>query len=131
MIFCLAISPFMSLVLYLAGKISKSYKHRPRLIRQSKIFLFDLFFTILLFNSFNIYVSTIVNIQSFGTQQMVPLFLSLSFCVLVPVVGIIYFFFYNRFIEFKELFDCTSKIGKFSLQISSKIKSMYPLCILI
>lgn len=131
MAFCLSLPVLTSGILYILSRCSKSYKLKPRFLKQSKIFLYDMFFTLLLFNCFNIFVSTIINIQSFKMSLSASLIFSLFLCVLVPAVGLFYGFFRKYFLEFNDTLDLTTRVFSQSLKLSSKIKSMYPLCMLI
>jgi hypothetical protein len=56
----------------------------------------------LFFNSFNIYSSLVIDIQSFGTKNLFP---SLVLALLLPAYIPIFIIFKQHFVEFNEEYD--------------------------
>ena len=131
MILFLLVPPLVWGILTLVGRNNQSYKTRPRLLRQAKIFLCEMSFSILMFNSFNIYISTIINFQEWGTNNILSLFVSMVLVLLVPAIGVLYAVYKKHFVEFTGAFGFSDFIGKLDIRLSTQIKSMYPLCIMI
>jgi hypothetical protein len=61
------ICPLMFGILYIAFHYNQSYKHKPRLKIYAKSAICEWIFTFIMFNSYNIYISLVVNLQSLGT----------------------------------------------------------------
>lgn len=64
MIFPLPIIILLSAIVMILAKKNNHYKAKPRLKRYGRAFLLELPLAILLFNSFNIYISMVIQIQS-------------------------------------------------------------------
>ena len=90
--------PFFSMPLLIIGNKSTHYKIKPRCLKYGKSFLFDIPFTILLFSSFCICTSFIVNIQYFGLDNTISFAVSLICLMILPIFTII-------FIKFREKFN--------------------------
>ena len=107
MLVILLACPLLAGILMFAGHNSNSYRNKPRLLKYGKSFLFEVPFTVLLFNSFNIYTSMVVEIQSFGESNTIPLIISIVSSLLLPGMAILFILVRSRFCEFSERFDVT------------------------
>ena len=81
----LAVCLFLALILHVVGTKSRHYKTKPRLLRYCRAFLLEFPLTILLFNSFNIYISLIVDFEYLKTQSIPALLVSLIVALLLPL----------------------------------------------
>lgn len=67
MIFVLGVCPVLFGVLTLLGNKSECYKMKPRYLKYGKAFICEVPLTILIFSSFNVYTSLIVQIQYYDS----------------------------------------------------------------
>jgi hypothetical protein len=76
------------------GNYSNHYKIKPRLLTYSKTFIFDVLFTILLVNTPNIFLSSVVSFQFYKTSNIYSFAISL-FLIFLVFVGIIFWFIFQ------------------------------------
>lgn len=61
------ICPVLFGILLLFSHYNQSYKHKPRLKLYAFASICEWIFTFVMFNSYNIYISLVIDIQSLGT----------------------------------------------------------------
>jgi hypothetical protein len=87
------ICPLMFGILFVASHHNKSYKHKPRLKLYAIASICEWIFTFIMFNCYNIYISLVVDIQSLGTAEILPLVLGLLIGLTPLIVIIVYYLF--------------------------------------
>ena len=71
MMFILLICPIFFGILMIMGKRSDCYKNKPRYFKYGMSFILEIPLTILLFNSFNIYTSLVVQINYYESEYII------------------------------------------------------------
>ena len=105
----LFIVPFISFLLIRKGERSEDCHEKPRCLKYGKSMLCEVPLTILLFNSFNVYTSLVVNIQTYKTNDLPSLIVSFITASLLPVAGGLFLKYKKHFSEFKEEFTENQK----------------------
>lgn len=105
MILQLCICPIFYILLTYLGRKSECYKKKPRLLRYGKSFICEVPLTILLFSSFNIYSSLIVDFKFLGKDDIVSMVVAVTFPLFLPAYTIGLIFFQKHFSEFREEFE--------------------------
>jgi hypothetical protein len=72
---------------------SKDRHQKPCNLKYGKAMLHELPFALILFNSFNIYTSAVVNFQAFGTSNLSVLLISIVCILIPPISGILFYRF--------------------------------------
>ena len=97
MVMVLGVCPVMFAVLMTLGKRSECYKKKPRYIRYGKAFAFEVPLTVILFNSFNVYNSLVVEWEYYDGEGLVSLAVGVLCGLMLPAYALIYFFFPKQF----------------------------------
>jgi hypothetical protein len=98
MVYIIILCPIIYTILTFFGNKSNSYKTKPRLLKYGNAFIFEIPLTLLLFNSFNVCTSFIIEISYFGISDLSGFIASLSIFGFLPIYGILFFFFRRHFI---------------------------------
>lgn len=98
----LVIVPLFYFPLKYIGNRSTHYRTKPRCLKYGKSLLCEVPLTILLFSSFSICTSFIVNIQAFGSSNFGSFAVSIVCLLLLPGAAVIFLVFKNHFSEFRE-----------------------------
>ena len=93
----LLIVPFIYFPMKCRADRSDDKYIQPCHLKYGKAMLCDLPLTILLFSSFNIYTSAIVNFQSLGIKNIPSFVASLINILLLPIAGILFLIFKKHF----------------------------------
>ena len=102
MVMVLGVCPVMFAVLMWLGRRSECYRKKPRYIRYGKAFAFEVPLTVMLFNSFNVYNSLVVEWEYYDGEGLVSLAVAVVCGLMLPAYALIYFFFPKHFSEYRE-----------------------------
>ena len=97
----LFVVPFIYFPLKLRGLKSKDPHMNPCLLKYGQSMILEIPLTILLFNSFNIYSSGVINIQTFKFSNVPSFLASIGSMLLLPIFSIIFLVFKKLFIEYQ------------------------------
>lgn len=119
----------VSLCLYIAHKKSNHYSFKPRLFILSLSFLLEFPLALLLFNTFNIYSSLVVDLQYLNTQDIPSLIVSILSATLLPITITLMNVYQKHFTEFNKEISEVDLIWKIDQRKSTIIRKLYPLAI--
>ena len=105
MVMLLAVCLVLYLVLTFFGNRSDCYITKPKLLKYGKAFIYDVPLTILLFSSFNIYSSLVIEIKYLGTKDPISLPVAIVVSLLLPAYATVLALRRNKFSEFREEFN--------------------------
>ena len=86
----LLIIPFIYFPMKCKADGSQDKYIKPCHLKYGKAMLLDVPLTLLLFSSFNIYTSAVVNFQSFGYNNIPSFVVSLISVLLLPIAGVLF-----------------------------------------
>ena len=129
MLFPLLIFPIVSLFLYIVYKKSNHYRKKPLFLILSLSFLLEFPLAIILFNTFNIYSSLVVDLQYLNTQDIPSLIVSILSATLLPITITLMNVYQKHFTEFNKEISEVDLIWKIDQRKSTIIRKLYPLAI--
>ena len=124
-----ALCPIVFGLLVLGSNLSSSYKHKPRMKQYAVACLCEWSFTLILFSSYNIYVSLVADLQSLGIKDPLAIVIALFSGLLPVAMGVLYCMFKGCYEEFIGLLNQTTKIGGLSAYKSKFLCSLYPVAL--
>lgn len=90
--------PILYLPFKIRGDKNTNPRVKPRLLKYGKSLLLEVPLTILLFNSFNIYTSLVVHIESLGSSNVPLLLVSIVCALLLPAYSVLFLKFNDHFV---------------------------------
>ena len=89
------VCPVIFAILRLAYVKSKSYKYKPRFKKYSMAFLCEWLFTFVLFSTYNIIISLVINVESLGISDPISLAIA-SLTATFPIIVILSYAKFNK-----------------------------------
>lgn len=127
MLFPLVVCPAMFGILLLGSKMSKSYKHKPRMRQYAIASLCEWLFTSIVFIAYSIYTSLMIDFKNLGKEDPLAIFISVIIGLLPITLCVVYCFLKHHYNEFAESLNQHYTSWNFKLETSKFLSNLYPI----